>query len=858
MTPRRLVVPALLACPLWLTGCGGRVGTPPPASPAVADRPAGTESSARSAPKEAAAKSVPAATAGAATARPPLAITPEQITITADDPGMQLLVGEPIAGGAARDLSGRVAWKVDPPGAAEIEPGGYLRPLKAGSVTVVAEHEGRSATCRVSIEAREPRPWSFAEDIVPVLTRAGCNAGGCHGRADGQNGFHLSFLGYDPEGDFRAIVRDGAGRRVSAFRPEESLLLTRATGRSRHGGGLRVAEGSPEYRLLLGWLRAGAPMEQGKTHGPLEGLTVEPGPAPLDGPGPRQLRVMARYADGHARDVTRLAAYKVTDDSAAGVTSNGLASLLRRDEADVIVRYQSAVAVTRLSTAINPDIAFDFASLRPRNFIDEELFRRLAALRVPPSPPAADAAFLRRASLDLTGEQPTPQQVREFLADKDPEKRAKLVDRLLARPEFVLFWRIKLGDLLQISQARQGNGSYRYLEWIDRCLSENMPWDAMVTQLLTALGDPNEREKGGPVNYAVDPPDPTSQAELTAQRFLGLRMRCAQCHDHPFDVWTQDDYYGLAAFFARVGRGGTQPGAMMDGRMLVSLNPIGEVRHLRTGQPAAPRLPGGKRVDLANDADPRRELARWMTAADNPFFAKAAVNWAWAQMFGKGLVDPPDDMSRSNPAVHPELLDALAKHFVAGKFNLRDLVRTIAVSEAYGLSAATIHGNERDSRLFSHHVPRPLTAHQMADALAQATDVPNAYGQLGTRLAIRVSEPSTPSAVLDAFGRCTRATPCAPVQTPPLSLRQALLLIGGDTIDSKVSSLNGYLASAMKLELEPEELVESLYLRTVCRFPTAEESSRWSAELKQATNRGEVAEDLFWSLLSSREFAFNH
>jgi hypothetical protein len=587
-------------------------------------------------------------------------------------------------------------------------------------------------------------------------------------------------------------------------------------------------------------------------------VSVEPEMVRLQEPGPQQVRVVAHYADGHQRDVTRQALFKVIDDAVVSVGPKGHAELRRRAEADLIVRYQSHVVSTRLATIINPGLNLDYAKLPRRNFIDDELFKRLASLKVPPSPPTSDAAFLRRASLDLTGEQPTPEQIRQFLADKDLDKRVKLVDRLMARPEFVLFWRIKFGDLLQISQARQGNSSYRYQEWVDRCLNENTPWDVLVTKLLTALGDPNDIDNGGPVNYALDALEATVSAEQTAQRFLGLRMRCAQCHDHPFDVWTQDDYFGLAAFFARVQRGAGGPGAMMGARTLVTINPKGEVIHLRTKRPAQPRLLGGKVVTVSGKDDPRAVLAKWMTAADNSYFARAMANWVWAQLFGTGLVDPPDDMSRANPPVHPELLDALARHFVSKKFDLRDLIRTIATSEAYGLSSGTVPGNERDNRLFSHRVPRPLTAHQMADALAQATDVPNTYGALGQRIAIRVTDPSIPSAILETFGRCPRTTSCAPIQTPPLSLKQTLLLIGGDVIESKVHNLNGYLASALNLELEPDELIENLYLRTVCRPPTAEETSRWSAELKQATSLREAAEDLFWSLLNSREFAFNH
>jgi hypothetical protein len=797
------------------------------------------------------------AVAPAISPAPALRLSPESFTLTADDLGLQLLVSKRNADGTERDLTSIAHWRVDPPGAAAIEPDGYLRPLRDGPVAVFAATEGQEAVSRVVVEPRAARAWNFDEDILPVLTRLGCNTGSCHGKADGQNGFHLSLAGYDPDGDFEALARDQGQRRMTLLAPEHSLFLTKATGRTAHGGGPRLVAGSPEYRLLLGWLMARAPRQRGKGHGKVERLSIEPASVRQSEPGLQQLRVLAHFADGHRRDVSRQAIYKVNDDAASSVSQLGKATLLHRGEADLIVRYESHVESMRLAAVINPGLAFDFATLPRRNVVDQELWKRLEALKVPPSPPASDPAFLRRVSLDLTGEQPTPTDIRAFMADKDPDKRIKLVDRLLARPEFVYFWLIKLGDLLQISPARQGNSAYRYQEWVHRCLAQNTPWDVVVTKLLTALGDPNDPDTGGPVNYALDALEPNVMAEQTAQRFLGLRMRCAQCHDHPFDIWTQDDYWGLAAIFAKVQRGGMAPGAMMN-RPAVTINPEGKITHLRTKQPAQPRLLGGKLVEVAGKDDPRAALARWMTAKDNPYFAQATSNWVWAQFFGKGLVDPPDDMSRANPAVHPELLGALARHLVETKYNLRDLIRTIATSEAYGLSSATVPANERDTKLFSHQMPRPLTAHQMADALAQATDVPNTYGTLGARPAIRIFDPATPSAILDTFGRCSRSANCATVQTPPLSLKQSLLVIGSGTIEDKVTSLSGYLASALKLELEPEALVENLYLRTVCRTPTAEELSRWGAELKQAKSLGEAAEDLFWSLLNSREFAFNH
>ncbi|WP_240911015.1 DUF1549 and DUF1553 domain-containing protein [Paludisphaera soli] len=838
--PRRRVGSMIATCVLAAhAGCGRStptvVETAAPSPPPVAPRAVGAES---------------------APAPRTITIDPTTFTIAADAPGVQLLATRNGPEGPV----GEPSWRVEPAGIASVD-AGYVRPIAAGTVEVVASAGGVEGRAHVVVEPRDGRRfWDFARDVEPILTKAGCNTGACHGKADGQNGFHLSLFGYDPDGDHIALARDVAGRRISPFDAERSLVVLKATGEAPHGGGRRLAVGSSDYETLVAWIRAGAPRTLGEAPAALARLVIEPGSAMMPGPGVRQLRVLAEYADGRRRDATRQAVYKSLDDSTAVVDDLGRAELLRRGEADLVVRYGTRVETVRLSTPVNPQLAFDFAALPRSNLIDDQLLRRLEALKVPPSPPASDAAFLRRITLDLTGGPPSPEEIRRFLADPDPEKRATLVDRLLDRPEFVQFWRIKFGDLLQISAARQGNGAYRYQEWLDARLAENAPWDVVVRTLLTALGDPNDVETGGPVNYAVDALEPTVAAEQTAQRFLGLRMRCAQCHDHPFDVWTQDDYYGLAGFFARVTRSGPgMGGMMMAGRADVRVDPQGVVKHLRTGEPAAPRLLDGRPTTIAEGEDARVALAGWITAPENPFFARATANWVWAQLFGRGIVDPPDDMSRSNPPVHPELLDALAARFVATKFDLRDLIRTVATSQAYGLSSAPVPGNEKDGRWFSHQTPRPLSAHQMADALAQATDVPNRFpGASPTRRAIRVTDPGVQSPILDAFGRCPRTTTCASVQTPPLSLKQSLLLIGGDVIESKVESLNGYLASALELDLEPAELVENLYYRTLCRPPTAEESSHWSTELEQAASLREAAEDLFWALLNSREFAFNH
>jgi hypothetical protein len=807
-----------------VTGCGGNVPIPDP----------------KPVPKAA----VP--TAVKVRILPPLVVSPKDATLGPDDPGIQLVfAGE---GEVPVDAN----WTSTPPGVVAVDARGYVRAVAPGEAVVAVKAGLATGLATIKVADRSGRPWDFGQDIVPILTRGGCNAGGCHGRKEGQNGFKLSFTGYDHEADFLAMTRDASGRRVSLLDPKSSLVLTKATGTAGHAGGPRLTATGDEAKTLLAWIAAGAPRVQGKSHGVLKSVAIEPRSLDLTGPGASQLRVEATYADGHRRDVTRLASYTSLDDSSASVDARGHVELKRRAEVDLVVRYQDKVVSLRVGTPINPGLVYDFKA-RPRaNFIDDLLFKRLEGVKVPPSPTAGDAAFLRRVSLDLTGEQPSPEQVRHYLADRDPKKRTALVDRLLASRDFVRFWQLKFGDLLAITSARLGvGGASRYETWLAEKLAANTPYDAMVSELLSATGNPAAYE-GGAANYALDSPDPKVQAELAAQRFLGQRIRCAQCHDHPFDIWTQDDYYGLAATFAKVQAGGM-------GKMAVRINPQGKVDHPRTGKPAVPRLLDGTPIEVPADHDPRKSLAAWMTDPKNTLFARASVNWTWSQFFGKGIVDPPDDMSRSNPAVHPELLDALAAHFIGHKYDLRDLARTIATSEAYALSSATVAGNEHDSRFFSHQMPRPLTAHQMADAIAQATGVPNQFAdQTSARRAIEIVDPARPSTILDAFGRCGRTNGCASVATPSLSLRQSLLLIGGDVIESKITNLGGYLTHMLELAPEPDEVVENLYKRTVCRAPTDKERDHWAAELKKDPSMREAAEDLFWSLLNSREFAFNH
>jgi hypothetical protein len=881
MPPLRLIVWSIVAgSTLFLaTGCGDSRKPPPSVHPEASTAATVVSNSAAVVPQ-----AKPAGKAKKSVDPPSqivrLELDPATFAIDLGEPGIRFTVRVKTPEGTDRDLTDKARFTIAPAESASIDESGYLTPQKPGIVHVTAaidpaaieskalerssgenQTTGDRRSVARSVEASgeivADSSIDFAQDVAPLFTRAGCNTGGCHGRADGQNGFHLSLFGYDPEGDYQAITRQSGSRRIDLFAPQKSLLLLKSTRAIPHVGGRRFDTNSSEYKKIFEWLNAGAPRSRGTVHGKVVSVQVVPAAIRLAEPGPVRLRVVARFADGHERDVTRLASYRTTDDSTVAIDAFGNANLARRGEADVVARYQSFVVGARIATVVNPELVYDYKNAPRRNFIDDELLKRLESLRVPPSPPASDSAFLRRVSLDLVGRQPDPRQIRDFLADTDPEKRLKLVDRLLKHRDFIRSWEIKFGDMLQITSRRFGDGTGRYQTWLMKALIENRSWDAIVKELLTALGDPASPE-GGAVNYALDGGDAKAAAEQTAQRFLGLRFRCAQCHDHPFDIWTQDDYFGLAACFAKITRGGAIPAAM-DGRTHVGIDPKGFVEHIRTHEHALPRLLDGTPVAVQENEDPRKALADWIVDPKNPYFAKAMANWTWAQLFGKGLCEPADDLSRANPPVHPELLDALARHFVAHKFDVRDLIRTIVTSEAYGLSSAAVPGNERDERLFSHHAPRPLTAYQMADTLADVTGVINRYKDraAGTR-AIEIFDPATPSPILDTFGRCDRSVGCSASPKPALSLRQALLLVGGDVVESKVSHLNGYLAGMLDLTKDPAEIVENLYMRTVCRPPSKDELETFSAELKNASSLRDAAEDLFWSLLNSREFSFNH
>lgn len=824
---------------------------------------------------------------------PGLRILPESARIGAEDEGLQLVLTGVGAREGEPDLNERASWSVEPAGALTVDAWGYVRVAEGAGVGGPIEGRARAVVggeaveARIAVEDRSRRGWRFGRDVSPVLTRAGCNAGGCHGRLEGWNGLRLSFQGYDAAGDYAALTRDGANRRLNPFDPERSLLLLKASGAVPHGGGVALAARSAGYRLLAEWIGAGAPFAREGGAGASEGagnvdgngdgdgdgdvesytdLRIEPARIRLSGPGSQAIRVVATTAEGRERDATRLSLFRTNDDAVASIDGEGRVRLTARGETDVVARFGSRVVSARVWSPSRPEAKIDPTAWPRANFIDELVYARLAEHGLEPSPSASDAAFLRRATLDLTGQIPTPERIREYLRDPDPGKKAKLVDRLLEDRDFVLHWKLAFGDLLLISSARQGDSAATYEGWLQRKLAANAPLDGMVRELLTTRGAPGRSETAA-ANYALEA-DAKIRMELTAERFLGVRLRCAQCHDHPFDVWTRDDYYGMAAIFAKVGprapEEGGEGGGGMRNRVVVDVEPSATIENPRTKAAATPRPLGGSAIEAGPSEDPREGFADWLLDSSNPRFGRVTANWIWSRMFGRGLADPPDDLSAANPATHPELLEALAVHLAETGYDLRAFLRTVALSNVYGASSSPTAGNAGDSRLLSHRTPRPLSAHQLADALAQATSVPNRFPDRPARTrALQIFDPASPSPLLDTFGRCDRGDSCRPSSSSGVTLKQVLTMVGGGLVDDKVEAVNGYLDHSLELGMTSGELVENLYLRTLSRPPREEEARHWSGILDEAGVSGasafrEAAEDLFWALLNSREFAFHH
>jgi hypothetical protein len=702
------------------------------------------------------------------------------------------------------------------------------------------------------VRAAEP-PTRFTTDVLPVLTKAGCNAGACHGSQYGQGGFKLSLRGYDPDIDYTSITRDGIGRRVAVADPAHSLILLKPSGALPHEGGLRLPRGTAGYSIMLRWLRGGAPGPSPQEP-PLTGITLTPAEATLRPHARQQLRVVARYGDGSTRDVTPWARFSSNQDNVASVTDDGLATVVGRGEAVISAQFGSEVAITRL---VAPVPAGDPAAVRypaPVNLVDEAVFSKLRRLGLVPSAPAPDAEFLRRVTLDVIGLLPTPDEARAFLASRDPHKRQKWVEALLDRPEFVDTWTYRLGDLLRCNRRSLGiKGMTAFHRYLRDAVARNRRWDVVVRELITGRGSLWDV---GPANYYGVGKSPEDWAESTSQVFLGIRLGCARCHNHPFDRWTQKDYYSFVAFFGRVKtkRGGER------GDEVVFFEDEGEVRHPKTGAVLLPRPLGASGpVAVPDGVDRRAVLAHWLTAPDNPWFARATVNRIWRHLFGRGLVEPADDVRATNPASNEEALVALAADLVQNDYDLKQTIRVICNSATYQLSSEPNPTNRQDESQFSHHLVRRLTAEQLLDALVQATGVAEKFPgvPLGARAA-QLPDTSVPSYFLDLFGRPARQLVCECERESMPNLTQTLHLMNGDDVNAKIRSPEGRLAKLLAGTGSDAEVVEELFLATLTRLPTKAETDRALAAIRTASARKEGFSDLLWALLNSRAFVFDH
>jgi hypothetical protein len=702
--------------------------------------------------------------------------------------------------------------------------------------------------------AQQPRV-TFLRDVAPILNKVGCTAGACHGAAKGKNGFKLSLRGYDPRFDYEALLYDLAGRRFNRADPGKSLMLAKPSQEIAHGGGRRFAKDSDYYKTIFNWIAQGIPYGDPATDTVVE-LRAEPQEIFMSKPGETaSLKIVARYQDDQLRDVTRETIIESNVPDVALVDQDK--SVIRGErvgEATLLVRYQGKFGAIPV-TVLNPKPGFVWKPLPQHNYIDRLVDAKLERLKIQPSGATDDATFLRRVSLDLTGRLPSAESVRAFLGDPGPSrvKRTRTIDKLIASPEYVDHWTVKWGDLLQSSRKFLGEkGAYEFQQWIRDAIASNRPYDALVRELLTARGSSYDNPAA---NYFRVTREAKPAMEKTTQVFLGVRMVCAQCHDHPFERWTQNQYYQMSAFFSAVGiRAGFEVGE----EIVFDQRADYEMKHPKDGRVMKPQFMLASSVAAVPDGPERREaLAEWLTSKDNPFFAKAIVNRMWSYFVGKGIIDPVDDIRASNPPSNPALLEALTKDFVAHGFDLRSLMRTIVNSRTYQASIVTNEWNANDRDNFSHAIPRRLSAEELMDAVASAAGIRPRFPDVpeDTAASQLVDPHIAKEGFLDVFGRPARESSCECERRSDFSLPQALNLVNGRTISDAVADPKGRVAKLILSGTSEEIMVDELYLAALSRLPTMEERQRGLKYLSTAA-KGSRVQDFLWALLNSKAFLY--
>lgn len=834
----------------WMA-CAAVLGTTVFALDSVAD------AGAKAVEKAKAAAAVPVATtapASAKTAEPKPAeihVFPPDVHLTTARDRQSLVVQARYHDGLTRDITSDAKFSVANAALVRLDKD-TLYPVADGDTKLTAEYAGLKVTLPVTVKQAKVDPAiSFKLDVMPVFMKAGCNMGNCHGSARGKDGFHLSLFGYDPDGDYTRLTREISGRRLNLAIPEESLLVEKALGKVPHTGGKRFPEGCEMHQTLLRWLKVGAPADPGPVP-KVVGVEIFPNGGVLDGKGASQkLTVRAKYADGTDRDVTSLAYYMTNNDVSASVSQDGVVTAGARGEAFVMARF-STYTVGVQFIVLPKGLKFEFPKVAENNYIDTYVHAKLKKLRIIPSPVCSDDEFIRRASIDITGTLPRVEDYQHFMNDKSPDKRAKVIDDFLSRKEFVEIWLMKWAELLQIrtNQNISTKSMLSYYTWLQTKIGGNVPMDQMVQELLASKGGTFANPA---TNYYQNETDTLKTAENVAQVFMGMRIQCSQCHNHPFDRWTMDDYYGFAAFFSQIGRKGSE-----DPRELIVFNSGGgEVVHPVTHKAMKPKFLGGAEPDCAGK-DRREVLAKWLASPDNPYFAKNLANIVWAHFFGRGIIHDVDDVRVSNPAVNPELLDELGKRFTEYHYDFKRFVRDICNSRTYQLSTEVNPTNEDDHRNFAHAELRRMRAEVMLDCVSEATDTKNKFPglPLGAR-AVQVADGNTSSYFLTTFGRATRATACScEVRVEP-NLSQALHLLNGDTVNSKIHE-GRLIERRLKEKKTPAEIIDELYIRCLSRRPTPKEHAAVTAILAENPNKKQALQDAFWALLNSREFLFNH
>ena len=806
-----------------------------------------------------------------------LRLTPEDIWLLGADSSQKLVVLGIYSDGFERDVTARSRLHVQDSTVASLSEKESLLPKADGKTRVTAEFGGHSSQAAVRVEGTQgARAFSFSRDIGAILTKRGCNATECHGGVKGRGGFKLSLDVLHPTEDYRWIVEGGIYQvlsvkpaepikpRVSTSSPEQSLLLLKPTASLPHGGGMRFEADSSDYETIRDWVRSGAPYEE-VSEARIERVEVFPEAMTLEPQGGRQLLVTAHLAGGGREDITDQVRYSASNPDVVRISPEGRVEALSAGETAILIRAPGHVASTRVG--VIADLVFDYPRVPESNLIDGYVFSRLKEQHIVPSSLSSDEEFLRRVCLDLTGTLPPPSRVREFLASPDPNKREKLIDILLETPEYVDYWTYRFCDLFRVSYGATGTPAhaYAYWAWIRDSITANKPYDQMARERLSAQGHDGPSRHFLPNGEAPRPEDMMPE-ELRV--FLGQRLDCAQCHNHPFEKWSQKQFWGLAAFFGRISR--TE--WVSEGPIVIFDDPSGrvpdygetedtvKVLHPRTGEEVTPMFPDGTPLSPERSFDPRLAFAEWTVS--QPDFSRTIVNRMWGYVMGRGIVDPVDDFRSTNPPTHPRLLDALAEDFVSHGYDLKYLLRRITRSRTYQLSARPNRSNRNDLTRYSHHHHRALDGEVLLDALSSVTGVPEEFknswmgsAPRGTR-AIELQVPDLhASRFLTIYGRPTRAS--IPERKTEASLKQALHILVGSTYQDKISSPGSRLDLLLKGEGSNSEIVQELYLRSLCRYPTPSEEAELGHLVASRPSRREAFEDVLWALVTSREFAWN-